>query len=150
MTTVFDFVAKKFDGIVDKSGEPYLRHLTTVAAQFPQQSDAYRVALLHDVLEDTDVTYEQLRDMFGYFIADPVAIISRQPNETYVEFINRICASGNRTAIAVKIADNRDNLGILRKRAYQLPSGMQERYSTALEKLEKALYEIDKKEFGEK
>jgi len=150
MTTVFDFVAKEFDGIVDKSGEPYLRHLTTVAAQFPQQSDQYRVALLHDVLEDTSTTYEDLQYMFGYFIAAPVLIISREDGETYMEFIDRICNSGNRVAIEVKIADNKDNQGLLRKRAYNLPSGMQQRYSVALAKLEHALWELDKEEHGNK
>ena len=49
----------------DKSGEDYIKHPVTVAS-FVSGEDAKVVALLHDVLEDTDVTEAELRAIFGY------------------------------------------------------------------------------------
>ena len=48
-------------GQKDKSGEPYILHVERVACNFPNDSPEYLVALLHDTVEDTEVTIDDLR-----------------------------------------------------------------------------------------
>jgi (p)ppGpp synthase/HD superfamily hydrolase len=92
---------------------PYWHHLCHVA-KYSCGDDMtiwddltiWRVAFLHDTLEDTDVTYDQLKDNFGLFIADTVQILTKDPQLTYFENIQSIIDSGNWVAIHVKTADN--------------------------------------------
>jgi (p)ppGpp synthase/HD superfamily hydrolase len=96
-------------GQVDKSGVDYIEHPARVAASVDGDA-AKAIAWLHDVLEDTSVTFEQLlMDGIPYWIACAVDTLSRKSNETYREFIARIGDSGP-IVIAVKLADLRDNL----------------------------------------
>lgn len=48
------------------------------------------VALLHDILEDTEVTYEDLSKALPYVIVDAIFALTRKSNETYFEYIDRI------------------------------------------------------------
>ena len=56
-SAVLEFAMKKHDGQTDKSGKPYILHPIEVALSLYKESDKI-VALLHDVLEDTDATVE--------------------------------------------------------------------------------------------
>ena len=116
-----DFAAKAHSGQVDKIGKPYIEHLTRVSARLPEElKDA---GFLHDILEDTDVTEEDLvSEGFDSRTVSAVVAVTRVPGETYFEFIQRVCESGI-DAIEVKIADVEDHLeehpGILRKSMVQ-------------------------------
>jgi len=71
--------------------------------------EAYTVALLHDVVEDYEVTLEALRDLgFPEIIVLAVDAMSRREDETYFQCIERI--KKNRLATIVKIADISHNL----------------------------------------
>lgn len=62
------FVKKKHDGIFRKSGEPYLQHLIEVAyivAQLQGGPTTIAAAFLHDVVEDTDTSIEDIERLFG-------------------------------------------------------------------------------------
>lgn len=72
------------------------------------------VAYLHDILEDTEVTYEYLKTNINIGVADSVRILTRFKHLTYDEYINRIIKSHDLPALVVKIADLRTNLNILR------------------------------------
>ena len=64
----YDFVCKKHDGIFRKSGEPYVHHLIEVAYIIATlQGGPITIAsgLLHDVVEDTEVTIEDIEKLFG-------------------------------------------------------------------------------------
>ena len=64
----YDFVCKKHAGIYRKSGEPYIHHLIEVAYIIASlQAGPVTIAsgLLHDVVEDTDTTIEDIEKMFG-------------------------------------------------------------------------------------
>lgn len=64
----YDFAAKKHAGIFRKSGEPYIQHLIEVAyicAQLQAGPVTIEAAFLHDVVEDTDATVEDIEQMFG-------------------------------------------------------------------------------------
>jgi (p)ppGpp synthase/HD superfamily hydrolase len=100
-------------------------------------------ALLHDVVEDTPVTLEDLRSM-GYD-AEIVALVDlltrRVPEgETHNAYIERIVGSGNVKALRVKLADVYDNLSPARSR--NLPPherGMKHRFARDAERLSAAL-----------
>jgi (p)ppGpp synthase/HD superfamily hydrolase len=113
-----------------KTGEPYFNHPDRVAATL-SDSTGRAVAYLHDVLEDCDdpALLEELY-RFPEPIVLAVKLLTRTPGETYFDFIHRILASGNQTAIAVKIADLKDNLRDLEE------GHQKDKYRFALELLE--------------
>ena len=105
-----DLSRRAHAGQTRKSGEPYFQHAEGVARQVNDPT-AQAVAYLHDVLEDCKVPV--LLDELYRFpepIVTAVKLLTRAPGETYFDFIHRVLASGNETAIAVKIADLKDNL----------------------------------------
>jgi len=75
--------------------------------------DERRVALLHDVIEDTETTASDLLAMgYSKAVVDAVVLLSRPEGDsrpTYMEWVCSLAASGNKMAIRVKIADNEDN-----------------------------------------
>ena len=70
------------------------------------------VAYLHDVLEDTNVTEDELRNMFPNEIVDTVIILTHRKDESYFEYISRVSTS--KLAKKVKAADLLHNLDITR------------------------------------
>lgn len=98
-------------GQVDRAGKPYYLHPLAVASAV-DGNDQKIVALLHDVLEDTDVTEDSLRNLFGDEIADAVVLMTRAPNDRYKDYVKRI--KTNPLATAVKIADIRHNMDVSR------------------------------------
>jgi len=104
--------AQAHRGQKDKAGEPYILHPLRLMLQ--QQSEAaMTVAVLHDVVEDTPVTLEQLREMgFAGEIVDAVACLTHDPRDSYEEYVGRI--KGNPLARAVKLADLEDNMRLSR------------------------------------
>ena len=92
----------------DKIGAPYILHPVFVADQMDTEDETI-VALLHDVVEDTPITLDDLRDK-GYSDEIVVAIdaLTRRTGETYSAYIERL--SNNKLARRVKIADLRHNL----------------------------------------
>ena len=84
---------------VDKSGVPYIYHPIHVAEQMDTENECI-IALLHDVVEDTNVTFKQLEDI--------LKLLTREENIEYDEYIKRI--KNNSIACKVKIADLTHNL----------------------------------------
>jgi (p)ppGpp synthase/HD superfamily hydrolase len=74
------------------------------------------VAILHDVVEDTDWTIEQLRaEGFSEEVLQAVACLTHRENENYDEFLARI--ESNAIARRVKLADLEDNMDVRRLNA---------------------------------
>ena len=120
-------------GQVDKAGKNYILHPVAVANSLgPDDPDAVVVALLHDVLEDTLVTEQEIVQAFSSEIAAAVRALTRAPQEDYQSFIQR-CAK-NPLARKVKIADLRHNidLGRLKKVTAKDEERVQNKYSPAL------------------
>lgn len=106
-----EFAAKAHAGQLDKQGAKYFLHVERVAQSLRPRGELYViVGYLHDVLEDTMVTYDNLVGEFGQAVADAVNILTRPKDMTYREYIQRIIDSRDILAIYVKIADNIDNL----------------------------------------
>ena len=92
---------------VDKSGVPYIYHPIHVAEQMDTENECI-IALLHDVVEDKNVTFKQLEEVFSKEIIDILKLLTREENIEYDEYIKRI--KNNSIACKVKIADLTHNL----------------------------------------
>lgn len=97
---------------VDKSGLPYVFHPFHLAEQM-ESEDAAVVALLHDVVEDTDYTLEDLRGM-GYppQVLEALALLTHDKAVPYLEYVKAI--KHNPLARRVKLADLRHNSDLSR------------------------------------
>jgi len=105
---------EKHRGKRDKGGQPYILHPLRVMLAVDTEEER-RVAVLHDVVEDTDVTLEDLRAL-GYPEREVLAIdaltLRKDRDETYQEFIERVGL--NSIARRVKLADLADNMDVRR------------------------------------
>jgi (p)ppGpp synthase/HD superfamily hydrolase len=143
------FAVNAHRGQLDKGWTPYIMHLIGVWSRVREASlQTQIVALLHDTIEDTDITYEQLAAEFGTDVADAVALLTHTKGLNYELYIENIARSGNRSAILVKLADLADNSSEFRqqrlpeaKRAYFKQRTLK-KYKPAKERLIKALEDI--------
>jgi (p)ppGpp synthase/HD superfamily hydrolase len=96
----------------DKAGRPYILHPLRMMLRL--QTDEERlVAVLHDVVEDSDVTLDDLRRQgYGERIVAAVDHLTRREGESYDDFVAR--AAADPLARAVKVADLEDNLDTTR------------------------------------
>lgn len=157
MPTIDDTIAlvtEAHAGQTDKAGEPYVDHVLRVYERTKQRLDNLGIAidaderdeilhaaLLHDIVEDTDRTFDQLRAM-GYADATVrrVELLTRKDGRPYQEEIEEIAASGDLGAIVIKLSDNEDNSDQVR--AAKLPKANPERlarYNRSMETLRAAL-----------
>jgi len=96
----------------DKSGMPYVFHPFHLAEQMKDE-DTTIVALLHDVIEDTDKTLDELRDMgFSDRVVSAIALMTHGDGVPYMEYVAAI--KSNPIARAVKLADLRHNSDMTR------------------------------------
>ncbi len=96
----------------DKSGMPYVFHPFHLAEQMHDE-DTTVVALLHDVIEDTDYTFDDLRN-FGFAdrVISAIALMTHDDAVPYMEYVAQI--KKNPIARAVKLADLRHNSDMAR------------------------------------
>ena len=100
-------------GQVDKAGNDYIQHPLRVMAAGKTTNEKI-VGVLHDVVEDTDWTFERLAaEGFSSEIIEALQCVTKlSEEEPYDEFIERVKAS--RLAVAVKLNDLADNMDIRR------------------------------------
>ena len=104
--------AQAHRGQKDKVGQPYITHLLRVMLRLEGEA-AQIVGVLHDLVEDTDATFDDLRTQ-GYAeeLVQALDCLTHRPDETYEQFIER--AAANPLARRVKRADLEDNMDIRR------------------------------------
>ena len=96
----------------DKTGLPYVFHPFHLAEQM-QDEETTIVALLHDVVEDTDYTLDDLREMgFSEEVLAAIALMTHADGVPYMDYVEAI--KPNRIARAVKLADLRHNSDMTR------------------------------------
>lgn len=113
MKEVIDLVIKMHEGQVDKLGKPYIDHLFRVGFRGKSVSEM-KVGILHDIIEDTDMTLSELKrtGLLSNEELDAIDHLTRKEGETYFDYINRV--SKNELAIRVKLNDLKDNLDLTR------------------------------------
>lgn len=107
-----ELAVKSHRGQTDKYDQPYILHVLGVAGRCRSVEEKV-VAFLHDVVEDTDTTFDDLRACgFSERIVAAVDCLTRRSGEGYDAFVERIAP--NPLARAVKLADLEDNMDIRR------------------------------------
>ena len=97
---------------VDKSGLPYVFHPFHLAEQMTDELTTI-AALLHDVVEDTSYTFEDLREMgFPKEVLDALRLLTHNNGTPYLEYVARL--KDHPIARAVKLADLRHNSDLTR------------------------------------
>ena len=126
---------KAHHGQVDKGGIPYIFHPYHLAEQMEDEYTTC-VALLHDTVEDTDITLEELAAIFPKEIVDAVVLMTHRKGEPYLEYVARI--KENPIAKAVKLADLRHNSdeSRLENASEEILAYYREKYKKAFEILE--------------
>jgi len=98
----------------DKSGLPYIFHPFHLAAQMTDEESTC-AALLHDVVEDTSITFEDMMVKgIPPTVIEILRLLTHDDGTTYMDYIQKILLSENEKAIAVKLADLRHNSDISR------------------------------------
>jgi hypothetical protein len=110
--TALCIAAQAHEGQKDKDGVPYILHPLRVMAAV-EGEEAQIVALLHDVVEDTAVTLDDLRRAgFSEAVLTAVRCVTLDKDEPYAEYVVR--CKGNDLARQVKRADLEDNARLSR------------------------------------
>ncbi len=126
----FDFAVAAHDGQVRKDGSPYVTHAIAaaeIAGEMGLDDESIMAALLHDVLEDTDVTHEELEKEFGADVADIVEGVTKLTRVQYssleeaqMENLRKmlLAMAKDIRVILIKLADRLHNM---RTMEYQSP-----------------------------
>ncbi|QDT14409.1 HD domain-containing protein [Alienimonas californiensis] len=107
-----EIAARAHAGQRDKEGRPYLTHALRVTSRVaeadPNDLDAQIVAVLHDVVEDSDVTFDDLRaEGFSERILAALKLVTHGPDQTYADYV--VGCAADPIARRVKLADLHDN-----------------------------------------
>ena len=103
---------KAHSGQVDKGGHPYILHPLAVMMNVETNVEKI-VAVLHDVLEDTELTLNDLEsEGFGYDVLIPLGILTKGKGVSYNDYIKQIAE--NNVARNVKMQDIRNNMDLSR------------------------------------
>lgn len=97
---------KAHEGQVDQTGTPYIFHPYHIAEQMDDEASTC-VALLHDVVEDTDMTIEMLMEEFPPEVTDAVKLLTHEKGTDYYDYVRSIKQSP--LAMKVKLADLEHN-----------------------------------------
>ncbi|AEA81440.1 guanosine-3',5'-bis(Diphosphate) 3'-pyrophosphohydrolase [Candidatus Pelagibacter sp. IMCC9063] len=119
-------------GVKDRGGHDYINHPIRVMHAMSNDQEKI-VAILHDVVEDSDWTFERLKEEgFEDSVIESLRCVTKySEEEDYQEFIKR--AATNKIATKVKMADIEDNLDLSRL------GTLTEKDLTRIEKYKKAL-----------
>jgi len=110
--TSLTIALRAYAGKVDKAGREYILHPLRVMAKM-KTDEEMSAALLHDVLEDSEITAEELHtEGIPAQVVEAVQYLSKHENEDYQDFVARLKKNG--LAAKVKLADIEDNIDVLR------------------------------------
>ena len=98
-------------GQVDKSGIPYIYHPIHIAEQMQTEEECI-VALLHDTVEDTNVTFETLEKEFSKEVIEALKLLTHDKSVDYMDYVKNL--KNNPIAKKVKLADLYHNSDITR------------------------------------
>lgn len=148
---LIEILIEKFRDQKDRGGHPYIEHIFRVAEEAEAlQVGSYITGLIHDALEDTDLTADDLF-LLGVRNADinRVSVLTRKPDDVYEHYINRIKKYAkqynDKIILAVKIADLNDNLNASRLKGLSNQDLLRlQRYMNARKKLSATLDNLNR------
>lgn len=120
----YDIAAEAFLNIKDKAGQSYINHLMRVVVDYTNHlpirenyfvtQDEYRcIAILHDLVEDTDWTLDDLRkEGFSEVVITGIDALTRRKGENYDQYVDRIVKTPY--IIPIKLADLKHNMDLTR------------------------------------
>lgn len=141
-----EIVTRLFNDKCDKGGFPYVIHLLKVYEGVSDYLEKV-CALLHDVVEDTDVGYDDLSDIgYNNDVIEILKVLTKIKGEDYRDYINRIIESGNIHAMNIKLSDLRHNmdLGRIKNPTSNDYERVSKRYEPAYERIMNKLEEMEK------
>lgn len=154
-----DLATKAHDGQVDKAGKPYIQHVISVSERIWDKlyNPSFRtpeeekfpwtlctIALLHDTLEDSKISIDDLNALFDEEIVEAVIALTRKEDESYGNYIKRL--SENELATYVKFYDLEDNLDLTRlEKISEKDIGRINKYLKWHRFLDKVIYERNQK-----
>ena len=107
-----DLATQHHEGQFDKGGKPYIGHPMRVMEKM-MLKDFKIVAVLHDIVEDTSITLQDLKDLgYGSMIVDAIDCLTKREGESYDKFADRTMT--DTMASYVKLADIEDNMDLSR------------------------------------
>lgn len=107
-----EIAAKAHSGQQDKAGEPYILHPVRVMLRVTTEQERI-AAVLHDVVEDTDVSLEELRaEGFAEAVIQAIDALTKREGESRIDAAHR--AAADSIARMVKLADNAENSDLSR------------------------------------
>ena len=140
-----EIVTKLFNDKCDKGGFPYVVHLLKVYSGVSEDIEKV-CALLHDVVEDTLVTYDDL-SLVGYpnDVIEILRILTKLKGEDYRDYIERIIKSENIHAMHIKLSDLRHNMepGRIKNPTANDYERVSKRYEPAYERINNKLQEME-------
>lgn len=125
-------------GQVDKCGIPYIFHPYQLAQAMDDEISCC-AALLHDVVEDTDVTMEELEKEFPRSITEVLRLLTHDPDEEYFRYVRRI--KDHPIAKKVKLADLAHNSDQSRCVGSDIPAEALARWKKKYDKARQILLE---------
>ena len=140
-----EIVTTLFENDVDKGGMPYMLHIIYVYKHVSSYDEKV-IALLHDVIEDKDVSKEDLLEVgFPSDIVDDVVMLTRVKPKEYKDYVDNIIKNGSVRALHVKLADVENNLDISRIKNPTVKDyeRVEKRYMPTHEKIMNRLEEIN-------
>lgn len=112
LTTALHIAMDAHDGQVDRAGKPYIYHPLTVASM-TDNFDAFVTALLHDVMEDSHYTTEDLQQAgIPDHIIAALRLLTHDKEEPYLDYVQSV--KENDLARAVKLCDLKHNSDLSR------------------------------------
>ncbi len=127
--------ANAHSGQYDKGGKPYILHPIHLMSQLMFDTQLATIAVLHDVVEDSDITLKHLKHIgFSSRVISALDVLTHRKGQEYQEYIGLICT--NYDAIRVKRKDLEHNSSITRLK------GIEEKDIARMEKYHRAFVRL--------
>lgn len=139
ISTMLHIVTNAHHGQFDRGGQPYILHVLKVMHYLKTDDEELQcIALGHDVIEDTKVTYEDLRHRgISERVIEGIAALTKMPGQTLDEY--KVGVFSNSDAMRVKLCDLRHNSDIRRLK------GITEKDLLRMQKYHQFYLEIEKR-----
>ena len=108
-----EFAERAHQGQTRDEGTPYFEHVNRVAQRLIDKHELPQyivIAYLHDILEDTHITYDDLKDQFDKYTADSVNVLTKQKGADVNKYLQNIIDHESYGLAYIKVLDRIDNI----------------------------------------